>query len=156
MEDLLQTNALVAMRAGRALTVLRPGGAIVNSSGVIAEQNLPGISAYGASKAAVRAFDQALAREARHSKVRVIDARPPPIDTGLAGRPIAGRAPALGEGIAPEHVASVICDPRAGRRGSSVRRFLMVHARRGDSRRRSRGPRLRARARADGCRVRRL
>jgi cyclic-di-GMP-binding biofilm dispersal mediator protein len=129
MEDLLQTNALVPMMlAGRALTVLRPGGAIVNISGVIAEQNLPGISAYGASKAAVRAFDQALAREARHSKVRVIDARPPHIDTGLAGRPIAGRAPALGEGIAPEHVASVICDPRAGRQGSSVRRFLMVHA----------------------------
>jgi cyclic-di-GMP-binding biofilm dispersal mediator protein len=129
MEDLLQTNALVPlMLAGRALTVLRPGGAIVNISGVITEQNLPGISAYGASKAAVRAFDQALAREARHSKVRVIDARPPHIDTGLAGRPIAGRAPALGEGIAPEHVASVICDPRAGRQGSSVRRFLMVHA----------------------------
>jgi len=111
MEDLLRTNALVPMMLAReALAALRPGGAIVNISGVIAEGNLPGMAAYGASKAALRAFDQALAREGRRSRVRVIDARPPHTETGLAGRPIAGVAPAMGKGIAPERVARVICD----------------------------------------------
>ena len=60
---------------------------IVNISGVIAEQNLPGMAAYGASKAAVASFDEALAREARRAKVRVIDARPH-TETGLADRAI--------------------------------------------------------------------
>jgi len=63
---------------------MRPGGAVVNISGVIAERNLPGMAVYGASKAEVRAFDEPLAREARRAKVRVIDARPPHTETGLA------------------------------------------------------------------------
>ena len=63
-----------------------------------------------ASKAAVRAFDEALAREARRTGLRVIDARPPHTETGLASRAIAGEAPAMPAGIAPERVATVICD----------------------------------------------
>jgi cyclic-di-GMP-binding biofilm dispersal mediator protein len=77
---------------------------------VIAEQNLPGMAAYGASKAAVRSFDEALAREARRSKIRVIDARPPHTETGLADRPIEGTSPKMPDGLAPAHVATVICD----------------------------------------------
>jgi cyclic-di-GMP-binding biofilm dispersal mediator protein len=72
MEELFLTNTfLPIMLARAALPQLQPGGAIVNISGVIAETNLPGMAAYGASKAAVRAFDEALAREARRRKVRV-------------------------------------------------------------------------------------
>ena len=63
-----------------------------------------------ASKAAVRSFDQALAREARRRNVRVLDARPPHTETGLAEHPLAGTAPRMPRGIAPEHVATVICD----------------------------------------------
>ena len=78
MEELFLTNTFVPIALAKAaLTHLRPGGVIVNISGVIAEQNLPGMAAYGASKAAVASFDEALAREARRAKVRVIDARPP-------------------------------------------------------------------------------
>jgi len=83
---------------------------LVNISGVIAEQNLPGMAVYGSSKAAVAAFDQALAREARRSGIRVLDARPPHTETGLAQRPIQGTAPRMPEGLAPERVAEVICD----------------------------------------------
>ena len=111
MEALLRTNVLIPMMLARgALGRLSKGGAIVNVSGVIAERNLPGMAAYGASKAALSAFDQALAREARRAGLRVIDARPPHTETGLHLRPIAGAAPALGEGIAPARVAEVICD----------------------------------------------
>jgi cyclic-di-GMP-binding biofilm dispersal mediator protein len=111
MEELFLTNTfLPIMLARAALPVLQPGGAIVNISGVIAETNLPGMAAYGASKAAVRSFDQALAREARRRDVRVIDARPPHTETGLSSRALAGSAPRLPTGLAPELVATIICD----------------------------------------------
>ena len=109
MEELFLTNTFLPISLARAaLPVMRPGGVIVNISGVIAEQNLPGMAAYGASKAAVRSFDEALAREARRSKVRVIDARPPHTETGLADRAIDGTAPKMPEGLRPERVAEVI------------------------------------------------
>ena len=111
MEDLFMTNTFIPiMVATEAINTLSTGGVIVNISGVIAEQNLPGMVAYGASKAAVRAFDEGLAREARRKSVRVIDARPPHTETGLAGRAIAGTAPKMGEGLEPATVARVICD----------------------------------------------
>jgi len=111
MEDLFMTNTFIPiMIATEAMITLSTGGVIVNISGVIAEQNLPGMVAYGASKAAVRAFDEGLAREARRKGVRVLDARPPHTETGLAGRAIAGAAPKMGEGLEPATVARVICD----------------------------------------------
>jgi cyclic-di-GMP-binding biofilm dispersal mediator protein len=111
MEELFLTNTFVPIMLARASLVhLEPGGALVNISGVIAEENLPGMAAYGASKAAVVAFDQALSREARRSGIRVIDARPPHTETGLAERPIEGTAPRMPAGLDPERVANVICD----------------------------------------------
>ncbi len=111
MEEVFLTNTfLPILLAQAALGRIRPGGAVVNISGVIAEQNLPGMAVYGASKAAVRSFDEALAREARRAKIRVIDARPPHTETGLADRPIAGSSPRMPTGLAPAHVAVVICD----------------------------------------------
>ena len=89
MEELFMTNTFVAiMLAKAALPAMSEGGVIVNISGVIAEQPLPGMAAYAASKAAVRSFDEALTREARRRRIRVIDARPPHTETGLASRPI--------------------------------------------------------------------
>ncbi len=109
MEELFLTNTfLPIMLATAALPRMNEGGAIVNISGVIAEQNLPGMAAYGASKAAVRSFDEALAREARRRKVRILDARPGHTETGLANRAIAGTPPRFPEGMSPGHVADVI------------------------------------------------
>ena len=51
-----------------------------------------------------------LAREARRAKVRVINARPPHTETGLADRAIEGRAPRMPEGLSPETVAKVIAE----------------------------------------------
>ena len=47
----------------------------------------------------------ALARELRRMNVSVIDVRPPHTETGLATRPLAGQAPRLPQGLAPEAVA---------------------------------------------------
>jgi len=111
MEELFLTNTFIPIVLARAaLGSIEEGGVIVNISGVIAEQNLPGMAAYGASKAAVRSFDEALAREARRRKVRVIDARPPHTETGLAQRAIAGEAPKMPTGLDPGAVAATIVD----------------------------------------------
>jgi len=111
MEELFLTNTFVPiMLAKAALPHLNPGAVLVNVAGIIAEKNVPGMAAYGASKAAVTAFDQALAREARRSGIRVINARPPHTETGMADRAIEGTAPSIAQGIAPERVAEVICD----------------------------------------------
>ena len=115
MEELFMTNTFIPiMLAKAAFGTLEQGGVIVNISGVIAEHNLPGMAAYGASKAAVRSFDEALAREARRRKIRVIDARPPHTETGLASRPVEGVAPTMPTGLDPVAVAATICEAIAG------------------------------------------
>ncbi len=115
MEELFLTNCFVPILLSKAaLGALAEGGVIVNISGVIAEQNLPGMAAYGASKSAVRAFDEALGREARRRKLRVIDARPPHTETGLATRPVEGTAPKMPTGLDPAAVAATICDAIVG------------------------------------------
>lgn len=115
LEDLFMTNTFVPIVLAQAsLRAMREGGVIVNISGVIAEQNLPGMAAYGASKAAVRSFDEAIAREARRRKIRVIDARPPHTETGLANHSIEGQAPKMALGLDPATVAATICDAIAG------------------------------------------
>jgi cyclic-di-GMP-binding biofilm dispersal mediator protein len=111
LEELMLTNAMLPIMLARAvLPHMSRGGVIVNISGVIAEKNLPGMAAYGASKAALRAFDEAFAREARRAGVRVIDARPPHTETELSQHPIEGLAPKLPVGLDPATVARVICD----------------------------------------------
>ena len=111
LANLFATNVFAPILLARAaLPGMAQGGAIVNISGVIAERNLPGMAAYGASKAAIRSFGQAFAREARRSQIRVLDARPPHTATGLASRAIEGMAPKMPEGISPGFVAQVICD----------------------------------------------
>lgn len=115
VEELFMTNTFIPIAlAQAALPVMAEGGVLVNISGVIAEQNLPGMAVYGASKAAVRSFDEALSREARRRKIRVLDARPPHTETGLAARPVEGTAPRMPTGLAPASVAATICEAMAG------------------------------------------
>lgn len=97
-------------------------GGLVNAAGVVAFGTLAehdddtieelfltaSLSVYAATKAALAAADVALARELRRVKVRVIDAKPPHTETGLAGRAIFGVSPPLPEGLAPETVAERI------------------------------------------------
>lgn len=109
VEELFLTNTfghIFLMQA--ALPHLSKGSVLVGISGVIAEQNLPGMATYGASKAAVRSFNEALSREARRLGVRVIDARPPHTETGLAARAIEGVAPKFPQGLNPVSVAQRI------------------------------------------------
>jgi cyclic-di-GMP-binding biofilm dispersal mediator protein len=81
---------------------------VVTISAVVAEQPTAGMAAYSASKAALTAFDAAAGRELRRAGVRVIDARPPHTETGLAERPAAGQPPKLPTGLDPDAVAARI------------------------------------------------
>ena len=81
---------------------------IVNISGVVAESPMAGLAAYSSSKAALYAFGQAISRELRRDGIRVIDARPGHTETGLAGRAIAGVAPAFPQGMSIDQVADRI------------------------------------------------
>jgi cyclic-di-GMP-binding biofilm dispersal mediator protein len=81
---------------------------VVTVSAVVAEQPAAGMAAYSASKAALSGFDAAAARELRRVGIRLIDARPPHTETGLAQRPVSGSAPRLPAGLDPDAVAARI------------------------------------------------
>jgi cyclic-di-GMP-binding biofilm dispersal mediator protein len=87
---------------------LSDGGFFVNISGVVASQPVAGMAAYSASKAAAWAAMTAAGREFRRRRIDVIDARPPHTETGLATRPLAGVAPKMPQGLAPDFVAARI------------------------------------------------
>lgn len=109
LEELFLTNTFGAIfLAKAALPAMSTGGTIASISGVIAEQNMPGMAAYGSSKAALQSFNEGFAREARRQKVRVLDIRPPHTETGLVDRAIAGSAPKFPPGLGPDVVTDVI------------------------------------------------
>jgi len=108
LEELFLVNVLGPLWLLRRVLpeLSRTKGFVCNLSAVVAEQPTAGMAAYAATKAALTAADRALARELRSAGVRVLDARPPHTETGLADRPLAGRAPRLPTGLDPEAVAS--------------------------------------------------
>lgn len=109
VDDLLLVNYLAPLRIVReAMNTLGPGGFILNISAVVADKPMPGMAAYSASKAAVSGLLTSVRVEARKSKIRVVDVRPPHTETGLATRPIAGEAPKLPKGLTAEAVAARI------------------------------------------------
>lgn len=112
IEELLLTNTMGPLwLAKRVAPMLEQShGFFVNVSGVVAETPMPAMAAYSASKAAASAATLALAKEWRRKKIRVIDARPPHTETGLATRPLEGAAPKMPEGLPPDVVAEQIVD----------------------------------------------
>lgn len=118
LEELFVTNVFGPIRLVRAaLPHLGDGAVVVHLAGVVAERPTAGMAAYSASKAALRAFDEALGLELRRRGVRFLCARPPHLDTGLAHRSIAGSPPRLPEGLpaataAARIVAAVADDER--------------------------------------------
>lgn len=81
---------------------------ILTIAGVVADSPTAGMAAYSASKAGLNSFVSAVSRELRRVGIRVLDARPPHTETGLATRPIAGEAPSMPHGLEPAEVAARI------------------------------------------------
>ncbi len=112
IEELFLTNVIGPLwLLRRCIPLLQASkGTIVQISAVVAEQPMPGMATYSATKAALTAADAALTRELRRVGVRVLDVRPPHTETGLAGRPLHGTAPRLPSGLDPAVVALAIAD----------------------------------------------
>jgi uncharacterized oxidoreductase len=81
----MQTNYLAAMRLTEALlpVLLRqPEAAVVNVSSIVAFSPVAMMAGYGASKAALHAYSQALRYTlSQHGPVRVFELMPPLVDT---------------------------------------------------------------------------
>ena len=112
IEELFMTNVIGPLFLMRRLTPLlqEASGFVVNISAVVAEKPMAGMAAYSATKAALTAADHAMGRELRKAGVDVYDVRPPHTETGLVTRALAGTAPKLPEGLAPEVTAKRIVD----------------------------------------------
>lgn len=110
LDDLLETNAAGPLRVTRAALphLADRGGFAAFITGVVAAQPVAGMAAYSASKAALSAAAAALSREVRRFGVAIVEVMPPHTETGLAGRPIAGTAPAMPAGLDPDRVAERI------------------------------------------------
>jgi len=65
----------------KALPMIRDGGSIVMNGSIASVKGLPGMSVYGASKAALRSFARTWLVELKDRKIRVNVMSPGPIDT---------------------------------------------------------------------------
>lgn len=94
-EELFAVNALAPMALVRAAAPhLSEGGAVVALSAVLADLPTAGMAEYSAAKAALSAWLHVVRREERR-RFRVIDVRPPHLDTELDQRALAGDPPRL-------------------------------------------------------------
>jgi cyclic-di-GMP-binding biofilm dispersal mediator protein len=115
VDDLVLIDFLGPLRVTRAaLPVVEQGGVVANVSAVLAEQPVAFMATYSAVKSAAAALYSAVAKEARKSKIRVLDIRPPHTETGLAERSIAGDPPKMPNGADPDAVAARIVEALLG------------------------------------------
>jgi short-subunit dehydrogenase len=117
-ERLLTVNAMAPMAmVRRAVHRMDGAGTIAVISAILADVPTPGMAAYSASKAGLSAWLTALRGEQRRKGVTVFDIRPPHIETGLAGRAIAGQAPPMKAGAEIDELVGLVVDGiRDGRR----------------------------------------
>jgi 3-oxoacyl-[acyl-carrier protein] reductase len=93
MIDINLRGVLVATQA--ALKYMPEGGRIISIGSCVGERNMtPGLTAYAATKGAVKMFTQGLAREVGRRGITVNNIQPGPIDTDLN--------PASGDWAAPQ------------------------------------------------------
>lgn len=117
-EHLLTVNTMAPMALVRAAVPrIGKGGNVTVLSAILADVPTAGMAAYSASKAGLSAWLTALRPEARRAGVTVFDVRPPHVETGLAGRAIAGTAPTMKAAADTDEVVGLIVDGiRDGRR----------------------------------------
>ncbi len=110
LDELIATDFIAPLRILREALPHLEDGFWVSITGIVADQPIGGMAAYSAAKAGLSAATRALTRELRRKKIHVLDARPPHTETGLATRPIQGKAPPLPVGLDPDAVARRIVD----------------------------------------------
>lgn len=102
--QLFATNAIGTLNVLALASSVVAGGFIASFTGVAADMVIGGMGAYCASKAAAATAMAVAAKELRAQKISVLDIRAPHSETGLVTRALAGTAPALPTGLAPQVV----------------------------------------------------
>lgn len=121
LRELVEVDLIAPILVTRAaLDVAGEGAVLVNISAIVAEMPTAGMAAYSGVKAGLTGFDTAAARELRRRKIRLLDVRPPHLETGFAGRARSGEPPPLKEGLDPRVAARKIVDAIADDRARDV------------------------------------
>lgn len=121
LRHLVEVDLIAPILITRALLDTAGEGAVlVNVSAVVAEMPTAGMAAYSGVKAGLTGFDVAAGRELRRRKMRLLDVRPPHLETGFAERAIAGAPPKLKDGLEPETAARLIVDAMVEDRAREV------------------------------------
>jgi short-subunit dehydrogenase len=114
-EHLLAVNTKAPMALARAgVARMTDGGAVAVLSAILADYPTAGMAAYSASKAGLSAWLTAVRPELRRRGVTVFDVRPPHIETGLAGRAIAGQAPPMKAAATVDQLVSLVVSTGSG------------------------------------------
>lgn len=108
LTEVIETDLIGPLDLMRVALPHLDGGFVVLLTGVVAEQPVGNMAVYSAAKAGLSSASTALNRELRRRRITVLDARPPHTETGLADRPISGRAPKLPQGLDPQRVAELV------------------------------------------------
>ncbi|WP_323793044.1 SDR family NAD(P)-dependent oxidoreductase [Nocardioides sp.] len=108
-EELFAVNTLGPMALVRAAGPLlaESGGVVAVLSAILADLPTNQMADYSASKAALSAWLGVVRRENRRA-FRVLDVRPPHLDTGLSDHPLAGTAPKLPEPLPGADVVTAL------------------------------------------------
>lgn len=110
-DDVFNTNVKGAFfTVQKGVRLLRPGSSIILNASIAQYTGVPGLSAYGASKAAVRALGRLFAAELAARDIRVNVVTPGPIATPIWHREGTGS-------IDPEYEKQVITRVPLGRMG---------------------------------------
>jgi NADP-dependent 3-hydroxy acid dehydrogenase YdfG len=118
-EEVFAVNALGAAGAVRAALPRLDGGVAVVLSAILADAPMAGMADYSAAKAALTAWLTAVRREHRRS-VRIVDVRPPHLDTELASHALAGEPPRLPEPLPAAEVVRAILEAVADDKATEV------------------------------------
>lgn len=109
-EELFAVNVLGPMSLVRAAAPhLSEGATVCVFSAVLADMPTAGMADYSAAKTALAAWLGVLRREARR-RFRVLDVRPPHLDTGLDRRALGGEPPRLPEPMPATRVVEAVIE----------------------------------------------
>ena len=94
-DEMFNLNAKGPLFAVQKLTpLINPGGSVVLTTSIANVKGMPGQTAYGAAKAALRSFARTLAAELISREIRVNAVTPGPIDTPIIGKVFTGEGEA--------------------------------------------------------------
>ncbi|MCR4513508.1 SDR family oxidoreductase [Aeromicrobium sp. 50.2.37] len=107
VEELFAVNTLGATGVVRAALPHLDGGVAVVLSAILADTPTAGMADYSAAKAALSAWLTVARREHRRS-TRIVDVRPPHLDTDLASHALSGEPPRLPEPLPAADVVDAV------------------------------------------------